>query len=84
MGWQVRRAEGQFEYDLWEPFVTPDYISALLVDGVLKTLQMAFTSIIVAVVFGVLFGVGKLSDHACVRWPCWRSWSSSAPCRCCC
>jgi glutamate transport system permease protein len=22
-------------------------------------------------VFGVLFGVGKLSDHRWVRWPCW-------------
>jgi glutamate transport system permease protein len=63
--------EGQLKYDLWEPFVTPDYISVLLTDGVLKTVQMAFTSIIGAVVFGVIFGVGKLSDHRWVRWPCW-------------
>jgi len=63
--------ENQFDYDLWEPFLTPDYISALLVDGVLQTLQMALTSIIGAVVFGVVFGVGKLSDHRWVRWPCW-------------
>ena len=46
------RRQGQFEYDLWEPFLTPDYIQVLLVDGLLKTLQMAFTSVIVAVVFG--------------------------------
>ena len=26
---------GQFAYDLWEPFLTPDYIRALLVDGLL-------------------------------------------------
>ena len=62
---------GQFAYELWEPFVTPDFIVVLLVDGLLRTLQMAFVSIILALAFGVLFGIGKLSDHALVRWPCW-------------
>ncbi|MFY0409910.1 amino acid ABC transporter permease [Solicola sp. PLA-1-18] len=62
---------GQLEYRLWEPFVTPAYIQALLVDGLLKTLQAAGTSIAFAVVFGLVFGIGKLSDHAWVRWPCW-------------
>ena len=64
-------AEGQFAYEKWEPFVTPDYVRVLLVDGLLKTLQMAATAIVGAVVFGLLFGVGKLSDHTWVRWPCW-------------
>ncbi len=62
---------GQFEYAKWEPFLTPDYIRALLVDGLVKTLQMAFSAIIGAVVLGVILGVGKLSDHGWVRWPCW-------------
>lgn len=62
---------GQLEYDLWEPFVTPAYAEVLLVDGLLKTLQMAFFSIIFAVVFGLVFGIAKLSDHAVVRWPAW-------------
>jgi glutamate transport system permease protein len=61
--------EGQFEGRRWEVFVTPDYVQVLLVDGLLKTLQMAFTAIIGAVVFGLIFGVGKLSEHAWVRWP---------------
>jgi glutamate transport system permease protein len=64
-------SKGQLEYSLWEPFVTPDYIRALLVDGLVETLKMAFGSILGAVVFGVVFGVGKLSDHRWVRWPCW-------------
>jgi glutamate transport system permease protein len=68
--WRLYDA-GQFEYRLWEPFVTADYIRALLVDGLLQTIKMAFTSVIGAVVFGVVFGVGKLSDHAWVRWPAW-------------
>ena len=63
--------EGQFAYDLWEPFVTPVYVRALLVDGLLQTLMMAFTAILGAVVFGAVFGIGKLSDHGWVRWPCW-------------
>ncbi len=62
---------GQLAYELWEPFVTPAYIEAILVDGLLTTLQMAFSAVLGAVVFGLVFGVGKLSDHALVRWPCW-------------
>jgi glutamate transport system permease protein len=65
------QATGQFEYDKWEPFITPKYIEAILVDGLLITLQLAFIAIIGAVVFGLLFGVGKLSEHSFVRWPCW-------------
>jgi glutamate transport system permease protein len=68
--WKLYDA-GQFEYDKWEPFFTPRYIEAILVDGLLITLQMAFVAIIGSVVFGLVFGIGKLSDHAVVRWPCW-------------
>lgn len=65
--WRMNET-GQLDYAKWEPFVTPVYIQALA-EGLLKTLQMAFTSIMLAVVFGLLFGVAKLSDHAWVRWP---------------
>jgi glutamate transport system permease protein len=68
--WQMGRT-GQLAYAKWEPFVTPAYIQALVVDGLLKTLQMAFSAIVLAVLFGVAFGLGKLSDHAWLRWPCW-------------
>ena len=63
--------EGQLEYALWEPFVTPKYIQFILVDGLLETLKMAFFSIIFAVVFGLVFGVAKLSDRGWIRWPAW-------------
>ncbi|MDN4171578.1 amino acid ABC transporter permease [Nocardioides sp. SOB77] len=62
---------GELAYDLWEPFVTPEYLEALLVDGLLNTLKMAATAVLMAVVLGVVLGVGKLSDHRFVRWPCW-------------
>lgn len=61
--------DGQFEYDKWEPFVTPDIVRVILVDGLLKTLQMAGLAVLGAVLFGTLFGIAKLSDHAFVRWP---------------
>jgi glutamate transport system permease protein len=62
---------GQFAYEEWEPLLTPRYIRALLVDGLLVTLQIAFLAVLFAVVFGVIFGAGKLSDHAVIRWPSW-------------
>jgi len=68
--WKLQ-ATGQLENDQWEVFVTPDYVRVILVDGLLKTLEMAFFAIVLAVVFGVVFGVGKLSEHRWVRWPCW-------------
>lgn len=68
--WKLHEA-GQLAYELWEPFVTPDYLEYILVDGLLETLKMAFFSIIFAVVFGLVFGVAKLSDRGWVRWPAW-------------
>ena len=72
VGYVIKRLAdaGQFEYDMWEVFITPRYVEVLL-EGVLSTVQMAFSAIIGAVVIGVVFGIGKLSDHGFVRWPCW-------------
>lgn len=67
--WRLQDA-GQFAYDLWEPYITPVYVQALL-EGLFDTLRMAFTAVLGAIVFGLIFGVGKLSDHAVLRWPSW-------------
>ena len=63
-------AKGQLAYVLWEPFITPAYIQAL-VDGLLRTLQMAALAVVFSVVFGVVLGVAKLSDRRWVRGPAW-------------
>lgn len=63
------KEDGQFEYEKWEVFLTPDYLRVLIVDGLLKTLQMAFSAILGALAFGVAFGIAKLSDHRWIRWP---------------
>lgn len=61
---------GQFAADLWEVFVTPAYVEFIL-EGLYYTLLAAVMAIAGALLFGVLFGIGKLSDHAWVRVPCW-------------
>ena len=63
-------AEDQFTAQNWEPFVTPSIIE-LLLEATLETLKAAGLAIAGAVIFGVLFGVGKLSDHIVMRWPSW-------------
>ncbi len=67
--WQLQR-KGQFAYELWEPFVTPK-IMQVIGEGILKTLQAAVFAIAGALVFGVILGVGKLSDHRPLRWSSW-------------
>jgi len=68
--WRLYDRE-QLTYEKWEVFVTPAYMQAILVDGLLTTLQMAVSAVLLAVVFGLVFGVGKLSDNWWLRWPCW-------------
>jgi glutamate transport system permease protein len=62
--------EGELEYELWEPFVTPAYLEVLW-QGLLDTLAMAVLAILLAVVLGAVLGVGKLSEHRALRWPSW-------------
>jgi glutamate transport system permease protein len=61
---------GQFSYEIWEPFVTPSIIEILL-EGLRYVLQTAIIAIAGAVIFGMVFSIGKLSDHAWIRWPAW-------------
>jgi glutamate transport system permease protein len=60
---------GQWAYELWEPYITPRYVQAVLVDGVLVTLRMAASAVALSLVFGLIFGIAKLSDRSWVSWP---------------
>ncbi len=72
LGYVVYRLNdaGQFAYALWEPFVTPRYFQAIL-QAWRDTISMAVLAVLGALVFGVVFGVGKLSDHTVVRRAAW-------------
>lgn len=69
--WAIWRLyeNNQFEYEKWEPFVTPAIVQDLW-SGLLVTLQIAAVSIVFANIFGLLFAVGRLSDHWLISWPC--------------
>jgi glutamate transport system permease protein len=67
--WRLWQA-GQFDPDLWEPFVTPRILNAMLW-GLGQTLMMAVVAVLGAVLLGFVLGIAKLSDHAVVRWPAW-------------
>ena len=67
--WQFWR-KGQFEGQYWEPFVTPRIVNVLLI-GLGQTLLAAVFAILGALVFGLFFGSGKLSEHRPIRWPSW-------------
>ena len=68
--WRLQ-VNDQFTEKKWVVFSDPDFIQAILVDGVLATLKMAFTAVVGAVVFGFVLGVGKMSVHRWVRLPSW-------------
>lgn len=63
------QSKGQFAYDMWEVFITPRFIEAILVDGVLVVLKMAAAAVVLSVAFGLVFGVAKLAESPWIRWP---------------
>lgn len=61
---------GQFEGRLWTPFLDTQTWTTYLLPGLRGTLFSAFASILLACVFGVVFGLGRLSENRLVRWIC--------------
>jgi glutamate transport system permease protein len=67
--WKLGSA-GQLEPALWTALFQADVWTEYVIPGILKTLQAAAVSIVLAVVFGLVFGMGRLSSVAPVRWVC--------------
>ena len=68
--WKLGQS-GQLDSAMWSRFVlTSDVWTQYLVPGIVKTLQAAALSIVLALVFGLVFGMGRLSHLAPVRWFC--------------
>lgn len=67
--WQFQQ-KGQFALQFWEPFVTPRIVN-VLVEGLGRTVLAAVIAIAGALLYGLVFGSGKLSDHRLIRWPSW-------------
>lgn len=64
------QANGQLEPDKWTPFIDPLTWETYLLPGLWGTLKSAFASVILAVIMGVLLGLGRLSEVAWLRWIC--------------
>lgn len=61
---------GQLDADKWLPFLNQFTWTTYLLPGLIGTLQSAFASIILALILGVLLGLGRLSEVALIRWVC--------------
>jgi glutamate transport system permease protein len=59
----------QLDPQKWTPFLSVEVWRAYLVPGLRGTFVAAAISIVLALAFGVLFGVGRLSSLRVIRWP---------------
>lgn len=69
-GWWVYDAfaeKDQFTAAKWEPFLDSEVWQTYILPGLEGTLTAAVISIIGSVIFGMIFGILRLSDHAWVR-----------------
>jgi len=60
--------EGQFDADTWE-FLTVEGTWRAIYNGLLNTLRVAVVAITLALAFGGVFAVARLSDRWFIRWP---------------
>lgn len=62
-------AKGQWESNLWKPFTESSTWSDFILPGLWQTLKAALTGMVLSLVFGIIFAVGRLSDHWWIRIP---------------
>jgi glutamate transport system permease protein len=63
-------AKGQLSWELWGPALSARTWQYYLVPGLINTLRAAAYAIVGALAFGMIFGMGRLSQIAPVRWVC--------------
>lgn len=63
-------AEGQLEPSMWRSLLQGEVWTEYVVPGIIATLEAAAVSIVLAMAFGLVFGMGRLSQLAAVRWFC--------------
>ncbi|SDG93383.1 amino acid ABC transporter permease [Nonomuraea jiangxiensis] len=67
--WAGFDAKGQWEAKIWQPFLQWETWESYIFPGLLGTLQAAAVAAVLAVAFGAVFGLARLSDHAWIRVP---------------
>lgn len=61
-------AKDQFAAAKWEPFLEAQVWETYILPGLECTVTAAVISIIGSMIFGMMFGILRLSDHRAVRW----------------
>ncbi|KGN39025.1 amino acid ABC transporter permease [Knoellia subterranea] len=62
--------QGQLEGPMWRSLFTADVWTQYLLPGLWATIKAAAISIVGAMIFGIIFGTGRLSHVAPIRWFC--------------
>jgi glutamate transport system permease protein len=72
LGWIIwtLNDNGQLTAAKWMPFLDSLTWRTYILPGLWGTLKSAFASIILAMILGVLLGLGRLSEMAWLRWIC--------------
>ncbi|MDR1187527.1 MAG: ABC transporter permease subunit, partial [Bifidobacteriaceae bacterium] len=60
---------GQFAAGKWLPLVQWDSWAYYFLPGLLATLKAAAVAVVGSIVFGLVFGIGRLSRQRWIRWP---------------
>lgn len=70
VGWVVTtlNSKGQLAAEKWTPFANSETWTTFLLPGLAGTLKSAAASIVLALLIGVILGLGRLSRLVVVRW----------------
>jgi len=60
--------KGQLTAEKWQPFLTANLWQTYVLPGIQGTLTAAAVSIVLALILGLVLGVGRLAPNAAVRW----------------
>ncbi|WP_067504967.1 amino acid ABC transporter permease [Actinoplanes sp. TFC3] len=61
--------KGQWAAPLWKPFLEGETWTSYILPGLWSTIKAAAVAMVLSLVFGIIFSVGRLSDHWWIRIP---------------
>jgi glutamate transport system permease protein len=70
LAWALNRfyEKGNLDPAKWLPFLTADIWVNYLIPGLINTIEAALISMVLAGIFGTVFGMGRLSHNRPIRW----------------
>ncbi|GAC58553.1 glutamate ABC transporter permease protein [Gordonia hirsuta DSM 44140 = NBRC 16056] len=66
----VLQSNDQLTAEKWKPFIEGSTWTTWLLPGLWGTIKAAAVSIVLAIIMGTLLGIGRLSEHAWLRYTC--------------